>query len=211
MMKEQQNGGVSVSARKAQVFPSCGCESKLTAGRKRKMLMSILRLLLQLRTVCRWDWLCKVKLYHPPTALAACVTRTFTCLFRVLATALVASPEKRGRPVPPNAVALSYCFTLANWVGPSFRKLCTTPGHSWLWGAGSSVSYCQRYRASSDQGNCWTLWEQVQVEELLSAVAVTASIWMLGKGFEEWVQNYTRQPFVCHSGRLSIMLRQELA
>lgn len=161
--------------------------------------------------VCRWDWLCKVKLYHPPTALAACVTQTFTCLFRVHATALVASPEKRGRPVPPNAVALSYCFTLANWVGPSFRKLCTPPGHSWLWGAGSSVSHCQRYRASSDQGNCWTLWEQVQVEELLSAVAVTASSWMLGKGFEEWVQNSTRQPFVCHSGRLSIMLRQELA
>lgn len=67
--------------------------------------------------VCHWDWLCKAGLYHPPAALAArassfplptCVTQTFSCLFRVRATALVASPEERERPVPPNAVALSY-------------------------------------------------------------------------------------------------------
>lgn len=37
-------------SKKSPSLSSCGCESKLTAGRKRKMLMSILRLLLQLRT-----------------------------------------------------------------------------------------------------------------------------------------------------------------
>lgn len=52
------------------------------------------------------------------------------------------------------------------------------------------------------------VWEQLQVEDLPSAVAVTASGQMLGKSLQQWAQNYTRQ--LCPLTSFYLSLRQAL-
>lgn len=52
------------------------------------------------------------------------------------------------------------------------------------------------------------MWEQLQVEDLPSAVVVTASSQMLGKSLQQWAQNYTRQP--CPLTSFYLSLRQAL-
>lgn len=54
------------------------------------------------------------------------------------------------------------------------------------------------------------VWEQLQVEDLPSAVAVTASGQMLGKNLQQRAQitqdNFVHWlAFICHSGRFSII------
>lgn len=155
--------------------------------------------------VCCWDWLCRAGLCHPSTAPA---TRTsilpfLTCQPKSLKPSHISAgtmpqlwlhPQwERERTVPSNALTLGfYCFALANVVGPSLRKLPILSGYSWadVWGDGHIDHLVTRATA----GTCTSdVWEQLHIENLPSAEAVTASSQMLGKSLPR-AQNDTRQP-----------------